>query len=71
MVYALGNCFARSLDGDGNFNWRMVFPFDFMPIEKKVVVRRKVRHFTDMQYDCSFYIHKWLLVGGKAVLIGC
>lgn len=34
----------RSMDGDGNFNWRMVFPFDYMPIEKKVVVRKK-EHF--------------------------
>lgn len=34
----------RSLDGDGNFNWRMVFPFDYMPIEKKLVVKRK-EHF--------------------------
>lgn len=30
------------MDGDGNFNWRMVFPFDYMPIEKKIVVRKKV-----------------------------
>lgn len=34
----------RSLDGDGNFNWRMVFPFDYLPIEKKVVVKKK-EHF--------------------------
>lgn len=34
----------RSMDGDGNFNWRMVFPFDYMPIEKKIVVRKK-EHF--------------------------
>ncbi|KAL9983681.1 hypothetical protein ACROYT_G005897 [Oculina patagonica] len=34
----------RSLDGDGNFNWRMVFPFDYLPIEKKLVVKRK-EHF--------------------------
>ena len=33
---------VRSLDGSGNFNWRMVFPFEFLPIEKKVVVKRKV-----------------------------
>ena len=38
----LATDFNRSLDGDGNFNWRMVFPFDYMPIEKKLVVKRKV-----------------------------
>ena len=32
----------RSMDGDGNFNWRMVFPFQYLPIEKKMVIRKKV-----------------------------
>ncbi|EDO43088.1 predicted protein, partial [Nematostella vectensis] len=34
----------RSLDGDGNFNWRMVFNFLYLPIEKKMVIREK-EHF--------------------------
>ncbi|CAH1784691.1 unnamed protein product [Owenia fusiformis] len=34
----------RSLDGDGNFNWRFVFPFDFLPAEQTMVVRKK-EHF--------------------------
>ena len=33
---------SRSLDGTGNFNWRMLFPFEFFPIDKKLVVRKKV-----------------------------
>ncbi|CAD5119914.1 DgyrCDS8495 [Dimorphilus gyrociliatus] len=31
----------RSLDGEGNFNWRMVFPFDYMPAEELVCVKKK------------------------------
>uniref|UniRef100_H3CTB7 Myoferlin n=1 Tax=Tetraodon nigroviridis TaxID=99883 RepID=H3CTB7_TETNG len=31
----------RSLDGDGNFNWRFVFEFDYLPAEQLCVVSRK------------------------------
>lgn len=34
----------RSMDGEGNFNWRMNFPFDYMPSENCVVVKKK-EHF--------------------------
>lgn len=33
----------RSLDGDGNFNWRFVFDFDFLPAEQLCLVSKKVR----------------------------
>lgn len=33
----------RSMDGEGNFNWRMVFPFEYLPAENIVVVRKKVK----------------------------
>lgn len=33
----------RSLDGDGNFNWRFVFGFDYLPAEQMCMVSRKVR----------------------------
>ena len=33
----------RSMNGEGNFNWRLVFPFSYMPAEKIMVVRKKVR----------------------------
>ena len=34
----------RSLDGEGNFNWRFVFPFEFIPEEQTMVVKKK-EHF--------------------------
>lgn len=33
---------VRSLDGSGNFNWRFIFPFDYMPAEKCLVISKKV-----------------------------
>lgn len=35
----------RSLDGDGNFNWRFVFEFDFLPAEQLCLVSKKVKLF--------------------------
>lgn len=32
----------RSLDGDGNFNWRFVFQFDYLPAEQLCLVSKKV-----------------------------
>uniref|UniRef100_A0A8C5IA35 Uncharacterized protein n=1 Tax=Junco hyemalis TaxID=40217 RepID=A0A8C5IA35_JUNHY len=32
----------RSLDGRGAFNWRFVFPFEFLAAEKLCAIRRKV-----------------------------
>ena len=32
----------RSLTGEGNFNWRMVYPLDFIIQESKMVQRKKV-----------------------------
>jgi len=34
----------RSLDGTGNFNWRFLFPFEYLPAEDALVVKRK-EHF--------------------------
>ncbi|RXM99855.1 Myoferlin [Acipenser ruthenus] len=31
----------RSLDGDGNFNWRFVYPFEYLPAEQLCLVSRK------------------------------
>lgn len=33
----------RSLTGEGNFNWRFIFPFDYLVAEEKIVVTKKVR----------------------------
>lgn len=32
----------RSLDGNGTFNYRMVFPFEYLPIDKKIVIEEEV-----------------------------
>ncbi|KAH9524694.1 hypothetical protein Btru_027538 [Bulinus truncatus] len=34
----------RSLDGEGNFNWRMVFPFEYQVAEQTMIVKKK-EHF--------------------------
>ncbi|XP_077661695.1 fer-1-like protein 5 [Eretmochelys imbricata] len=31
----------RSLGGEGNFNWRFIFPFEFLPMEQVCVLPRK------------------------------
>ncbi|KAI3356016.1 hypothetical protein L3Q82_017285 [Scortum barcoo] len=31
----------NSLTGEGNFNWRFVFPFSYLPAEKVIVVRKR------------------------------
>ena len=31
----------RSLTGEGNFNWRFLFPFDYLAAEEKVVISKK------------------------------
>lgn len=33
----------RSMDGEGNFNWRFVFPFEYLPAEETMVIKKKVR----------------------------
>lgn len=32
----------RSLTGEGNFNWRFVFPFQYQKAEEKIVIKKKV-----------------------------
>ncbi|XP_041424830.1 myoferlin-like [Xenopus laevis] len=31
----------KSLDGEGNFNWRFVFPFDYLPTEQQCIISKK------------------------------
>ncbi|XP_033127720.1 otoferlin-like isoform X3 [Anneissia japonica] len=31
----------RSLTGEGNFNWRYIFPFEYLEAERKIVVKKK------------------------------
>jgi len=35
---------VRSLGGEGNFNWRFIFPFDYLPEEQTVIIMKK-EHF--------------------------
>ena len=37
----------RSMDGEGMFNWRLVFPFKYLPIEQEIVSMEK-EHFWKM-----------------------
>jgi len=32
---------VRSLTGEGNFNWRFLFPFEYLRCEEKIVFRKK------------------------------
>ncbi|TRY61213.1 hypothetical protein TCAL_10928 [Tigriopus californicus] len=36
----------RSLTGEGNFNWRFIFPFDYLAAEEKVVISKKESMFS-------------------------
>uniref|UniRef100_A0A3B3WM37 C2 domain-containing protein n=1 Tax=Poecilia mexicana TaxID=48701 RepID=A0A3B3WM37_9TELE len=36
----------NSLTGEGNFNWRFVFPFSYLPAEKVVVVKKREHIFS-------------------------
>eukprot|EP01099_Mayorella_cantabrigiensis_P007492 TRINITY_DN665_c0_g2_i1.p1 TRINITY_DN665_c0_g2~~TRINITY_DN665_c0_g2_i1.p1 ORF type:complete len:416 (-),score=107.59 TRINITY_DN665_c0_g2_i1:276-1523(-) len=53
----------RSLSGEGNFNWRLLFPFDYLPAEKKNVVRKKTSFFsmdkTETKVDPIFVLQIW------------
>lgn len=44
----------RSLDGDGNFNWRFIFGFDYLPAEQLCVVSRKVSEGTDQEQSTEW-----------------
>lgn len=39
----------RSLTGEGNFNWRFIFPFDYLAAEERIVLTRYVpNHHSDL-----------------------
>ncbi|XP_071507429.1 myoferlin-like [Diadema antillarum] len=53
----------RSLNGEGNFNWRFVFDMDYIPPERVLVVKRK-EHFwsvsaTEIRVPPTFVIQIW------------
>ena len=50
----------RSLDGTGNFNWRFLFPFLYIPAEKVMVVRKKVCDNQQLNYLTEGK-YRWIL----------
>ncbi|XP_032874769.1 fer-1-like protein 6 [Amblyraja radiata] len=36
----------NSLTGEGNFNWRFIFPFDYLPAEKLMVISKRHSNFS-------------------------
>ncbi|KAJ6668914.1 hypothetical protein lerEdw1_007723 [Lerista edwardsae] len=50
----------RSLDGDGNFNWRFIFPFEYFPAEQLCTVSKK-EHFWSLD-NTEFRIPPKLLI---------
>ncbi|KAL4231637.1 hypothetical protein ACF0H5_009217 [Mactra antiquata] len=53
----------RSLNGEGNFNWRFVFPFEFMPAENCMVVKKKEKFWsldeTEQRLPAIFMVQIW------------
>ncbi|KAJ8967783.1 hypothetical protein NQ317_005560 [Molorchus minor] len=43
----------RSLTGEGNFNWRFIYPFDYMVAEQKIVISRKESLFSWDETECK------------------
>ncbi|XP_012735941.2 myoferlin [Fundulus heteroclitus] len=53
----------RSLDGDGNFNWRFIFGFEYLPAEQLCVASRK-EHFwnldkTEQRFPPKLILQIW------------
>lgn len=43
----------RSLTGEGNFNWRFIYPFDYLVAEQKIVISRKESLFSWDETECK------------------
>ncbi|CAG2103855.1 unnamed protein product, partial [Medioppia subpectinata] len=52
----------RSLTGEGNFNWRFVFPFEYLPAEDKIVISRKETVFSWDETECKIPARLFLQV---------
>lgn len=73
--------YDRSLDGTGNFNWRFLFPFLYIPAEKVMVVRKKVcdnqQLITVLEVDISGYWYRsslsleWTIVSVRMKIVAC
>ena len=53
----------RSLDGEGNFNWRFLFPFEYLPAEEVIVIKKKEHFFSldkhEEKYPVVLCIQIW------------
>ncbi|KAJ4432233.1 hypothetical protein ANN_20849 [Periplaneta americana] len=53
----------RSLTGEGNFNWRFVFRFNYLPMEKKLVILKKESlissEVTEHKMPCNLKLQVW------------
>ncbi|CAH0716714.1 unnamed protein product, partial [Brenthis ino] len=43
----------RSLTGEGNFNWRFIYPFDYLEAEERIVISRKESVFSWDESECK------------------
>ncbi|XP_038216884.1 otoferlin-like [Zerene cesonia] len=43
----------RSLTGEGNFNWRFIYPFDYLEAEERIVITRKESVFSWDETECK------------------
>ncbi|CAK1588293.1 unnamed protein product [Parnassius mnemosyne] len=53
----------RSLTGEGNFNWRFIYPFDYLEAEERIVISRKESVFSWDETECKiparFVLQVW------------
>uniref|UniRef100_T1JBU8 C2 domain-containing protein n=1 Tax=Strigamia maritima TaxID=126957 RepID=T1JBU8_STRMM len=53
----------RSLTGEGNFNWRFIYPFDYLVAEEKIVTSRKATLFSwdesESKIPARFELQVW------------
>ena len=55
--------YFRSLTGEGNFNWRYVFPFDYLKAEEKIMYKKRMSIFdleeSEMKVPPKLTIQVW------------
>lgn len=59
----------RSLTGEGNFNWRFIFPFDYLVAEEKIVINRKESLFSWDETECKIPARLELQVKKKKIVL--
>lgn len=53
----------NSLNGEGNFNWRFIFKFEYLEIEDKILIKNKEHVFskdeTEYKIPCRLNLQVW------------